>query len=321
MNDVMVRLEGVSKTYQQRPTLQNLTLKIAPGEVYGLLGPNGAGKTTTINLICGLLKADSGAIYLKGQPVSHATKPLVGIVPQENLLYRSLTCAENLWFIGQLYGLSRRQCRERTAECLAAVNLSDRARSIVQALSGGMQRRLSIAAALIHQPQLMILDEPTTGLDIESRYEVMDLITQLTQAGTTVLLTTHLLNQAERLCHRLGILVRGRLLAEGTLAELRRLVPAQEIVTLTTPTPERALERVQQDFDCRCSGTQITFGLPHPLELKELLGLFDGIVIDAIARQPVGLEHIYLEVTRQKLLVPSSAADSERSVLGHKLPG
>lgn len=295
----MVRIEGLSKSYQKRPTLQKLSLKIAAGEVYGLLGPNGAGKTTAINLICGLLKADAGQIYINGHPVSRATKPLIGVVPQENLLYRSLTCTENLSFFGQIYGLSKDLRRRRIQDCLAAVNLSDRAHSPVESLSGGMQRRLSIAIALIHQPRLIILDEPTTGLDIEARYEVWELIRTLQKQGVTLLLTTHLLEEAERLCQRVGIIKQGQLLAEGYLAELRRRVPAKEIVMIETRAEEAAIQKAQAlGFIPRRYGSELAFWVPKLLELRELFDCFDGIPIDSISRQPVRLEHIYIEVTQ-----------------------
>ncbi|MEO0532534.1 MAG: ABC transporter ATP-binding protein [Cyanobacteria bacterium P01_A01_bin.123] len=295
----MVRIEGLSKSYKKRPMLQDLSLKIATGEVYGLLGPNGAGKTTTINLLCGLLKADTGQVYINGQPASNTTKSLIGVVPQENLLYRSLTCAENLSFFGQVYGLSRAVRGHRIRECLAAVNLSDRTHSPVESLSGGMQRRLSIAIALIHHPRLVILDEPTTGLDIEARYEVWELIRTLKKQGVTVLLTTHLLEEAERLCQRIGIIKQGKLLAEGCLSDLRRRVPAQEIVLIETREEEAAIQKAQSwGFIPRRYGSELAFWVPKLLELRELFDCFDGIPIDSISRHPVRLEHIYIEVTQ-----------------------
>lgn len=211
----MLRIEKLNKGYGDRSVLQDLSLAIAPGEIYGLLGPNGAGKTTTINIICNLLKADGGIVEINGQPISRDTQRLIGIAPQENLLYRSLTCAENLDFFARLYGLSRSARLKQIRYCLEAVNLSDRAHSPAETLSGGMQRRLSMAIALVHQPQLVILDEPTTGLDIESRYEIWDLIRQLRHQGITVLLTTHLLEEAERLCQRIGILKGGNNVGRG----------------------------------------------------------------------------------------------------------
>lgn len=296
----MLKIENLSKSYEQRLVLQNLNLHIPAGEIYGLLGPNGAGKTTTINILCNLLRADSGIIQINAQPISEATKLLIGVAPQENLLYKTLSCEENLNFYAQLYGLNGQQRRQQVQTSLAAVNLLDRAKSPVETLSGGMQRRLNIAVALVHQPKLVILDEPTTGLDIEARYEIWDLIRRLKNQGITILLTTHLLDEAERLCKRIGILKGGRIVVEGTLEELRQRIPAQEIVVVQTTEEERAIARAKElGFTYRRYGNDLGFWLPEQLELKEIISRFDGISIDSIARQPVRLEHIYVEVTQQ----------------------
>ncbi|HEY9632313.1 MAG TPA: ABC transporter ATP-binding protein [Coleofasciculaceae cyanobacterium] len=296
----MLQIEKLSKSYGKRPVLQNLALHIQPGEIYGLLGPNGAGKTTTINILCNLLHADSGVIKINGQLVSEATKPLVGVAPQENLLYKTLSCEENLNFFAQIYGLKGQQRRQRVQASLAAVHLLDRAKSPVETLSGGMQRRLNIAVALVHQPKLVVLDEPTTGLDIEARYEIWDLIRRLKSQGITILLTTHLLDEAERLCQRIGILKGGRLVAEGSLEELQKRIPAQEIVVVQTSQEEQAIARAREHgFTHRRYGNDLAFWLPQQLELKDIISRFEGIPLDSIARQPVRLEHIYVEVTQQ----------------------
>ncbi|MGF1571211.1 MAG: ABC transporter ATP-binding protein [Nodosilinea sp.] len=294
----MLKLDNLCKHYGSQPVLDHLSVTLQPGEIYGLLGPNGAGKTTTINIICGLLQADAGAVFIGGQPAGAATKPWVGVVPQSNLLYSGLTCRHNLAFLGRLYGLSRLECRRRTDLCLEAVDLAAQKHTLVEHLSGGMQRRLSLAAAMLHRPKLVILDEPTTGLDIEARHDVWRLIRQFKAMGVTVLLTSHLFDEVERLCHRVGILKQGRLLAEGTLAELRSQIPAQEIVTIETDAPEVAITRAEQlGYTHRRYGGDLAFWVPDLLDLKDLIARFDGVPLDSIARQPVKLEHIYLEVT------------------------
>ncbi|CBN59327.1 MULTISPECIES: ABC transporter ATP-binding protein [Kamptonema] len=297
----MLQIDKLSKSYGNRPVLEDLTLHILSGEIYGLLGPNGAGKTTTINILCNLLRADSGKITINNFPISEATKSLIGVAPQENLLYKSLSCEENLNFFAQIYGLDSKLRRYQVRQCLKAVNLIDRANSSVETLSGGMQRRLNIAVALVHQPKLVILDEPTTGLDIEARYEIWDLILRLKAQGITILLTTHLLDEAERLCERIGILKNGKILAEGSLEELRKLIPAQEVILVKTREEEKAIARAREcGFTPRRYGSDLAFWLPEPLELKEILLRFDSISIDSIARHPVRLEHIYVEVTQQE---------------------
>lgn len=297
----MLQIENLYKAYGTRSVLADLNLHIQPGEVYGLLGANGAGKTTTINILCNLLQADRGVIKINNQPLSPATKPFLGVAPQDNLLYKALSCQENLDFFAKIYGLSPKQRRIRVQYCLEAVNLLDRATSPVETLSGGMQRRLNIAIALVHQPKLLILDEPTTGLDLEARYEIWDLVRQLQQQDMTILLTTHFLDEAERLCKRIGILREGTIIAEGTLGELRRLIPAVEIVVIQTSQEEEAIARGQKyNFVYRRYGNDLAFWLPEVLELKEIIDRFTGIPIDGISCHPVGLEHIYLEVTQGK---------------------
>ncbi len=296
----MLQISDLCKNYGARPVLNNLNLYVAAGEVYGLLGPNGAGKTTTINILCNLLGSDSGQVKIAGELLSAAAKRCIGVVPQENLVYRNLTCVENLNFFGQIYGLRRLERKKRIQECLAAVNLLDRAHSLAETLSGGMQRRLNIAISLIHHPKLLILDEPTTGLDVEARYEIWDLIRTLQQQGITVLLTTHLLEEAERLCQRIGILKNGRIIAEGTISQLRDKMPAREIVMVHTSQEKQAIQIARKNgFDHCLYGSELSFWLPAHLELKEILELFADIELDSISRQPVRLEHIYLELTNQ----------------------
>jgi len=295
----VLKISHLSKAYGDQIVLQDLNLAIASGEIYGLLGPNGAGKTTTINILCNLLKPDRGTIEINGAPVSEATKRILGVEPQETLLYRQLTCAENLQFFASLYGLRGRHQQQQVQACLAAVGLEKYANRQAERLSGGMQRRLSLAIALVHQPKLLVLDEPTTGLDIEARYQLWELIRNLQQQGITILLTTHLLDEAERLCDRIGILKQGQLLVEGSLAELRRLIPAQEIVVLQTSVPERVRDRAKQlGFSVRHYGGELALWLSEVLDLKAILANFEGIPIDGITRQPIRLEHIYLEVTQ-----------------------
>jgi ABC-2 type transport system ATP-binding protein len=298
----VLRIHNLCKSFGNRQVLQNLSLQIQPGEIYGLLGPNGAGKTTTINILCNLLKADSGEVLINDQSISEATKQWLGVAPQENLLYKTLSCEENLNFYAQIYGLNKQSRQHQIQACLAAVGLSDRAKSPVETLSGGMQRRLNIAVALIHNPKLVILDEPTTGLDIEARYEIWELIRNLKTQGITVLLTTHLLDEAERLCQRIGILKGGKIIAEGTLEQLQQCIPAKEIVIIQTSDETAAITRANQwGFTHRRYGSDLAFWIPEVLELKELIEKFDNIILDSITRMPVRLEHIYVEVTNFKI--------------------
>lgn len=297
----MLKIDNLCKSYGNRVVLEHLNLHIKSGEIYALLGPNGAGKTTTINILCNLLKPDRGSITLNDQNVSQNTKVWLGVAPQENLLYRSLSCEENLNFFAKIYGLNSIDRKQRVQFSLEAVNLLDRAKSPVETLSGGMQRRLNIAVALVHNPKVLILDEPTTGLDIESRQEIWDLIKKLQMENMTILLTTHLLDEAEKICDRIGILKHGRIAAEGTLDVLKTIIRAAEILVVQTPEEGRLIARAQKcGFTPRRYGGELAFWVPEYLELREILFRFEGITIDSISRHPIKLEHIYLEITQER---------------------
>lgn len=195
-----------------------MSLSIAPGETYGLLGPNGAGKTTTIRMVCGLLRPHAGTVRVAGQPVSTGAGPakrLIGFVPQDVALYPDLSVRENLRFFGRLYRLPRRQRERRVDEVLDLIDLSARAGDRVDSLSGGMRRRLNIGAGLVHAPTLLVLDEPTVGVDPQSRHAILESVHRFGEEGMAVLYTTHYMEEAERLCDRVGIIDRGRLVAEG----------------------------------------------------------------------------------------------------------
>jgi len=295
----VLTVQNLSKYYGDRSILQDVSLHIPQGEIYGLLGPNGAGKTTIINIICNLIQPDRGTVKIDGELIGDATKSLIGIAPQDNLLYKGLTCWENLEFFATLYGLRGEARTKQVRSCLEAVNLIDRSHSLVGVLSGGMVRRMNMAIALVHHPKLVILDEPTTGLDIEARYEIWELIGQLRAQGTTLLLTTHMLEEAERLCQTIGILKNGHLLVEGDLAKLRQVIPAEEIVFMRTTAEKNAIDRARElGFTERHYGTDLAFWLPEHKTLVELVNLFDGISIDSISIQPIRLEHIYIEITQ-----------------------
>ncbi|MBF2097362.1 MAG: ABC transporter ATP-binding protein [Gloeomargaritaceae cyanobacterium C42_A2020_066] len=296
----MLAVENLHKAYAGRPALRGVQFSLQPGEVYALLGPNGAGKTTLVNILCHLLKPDQGHVWLQGQPLSNRNRCWLGVVPQENLLYRHLTCGENLDFFARLYGVPAPLRPQRIRSCLQQVGLGARQHSVAHTLSGGMLRRLSIAIALVHQPKVLILDEPTAGLDVEARFEVWELLNTCRQSGMTLLMTTHLLEEAERVCQRIGILYQGRLEAEGSLDELRPLIPAREVVHIQTPDELGVQDRaVHLGLTQRRYSQGLSFWLPEVLTLEAILAQFQGLPITSIARQPVQLEHIYLEVTRQ----------------------
>src|SRR5579862_1137170 len=220
--EAVLRCEGLSKRYGDRPALDGVGFSIAAGEVYGLLGPNGAGKTTTIKIVSGLLRADAGTVSVCGRPAAHdlSVRGLVGYVPQDIALYPDLTGRENLTFLGELYGLRKQVLRARVEEALALTDLVERGDDRVDSFSGGMKRRMNIAAGLLHHPRLLVLDEPTVGVDPQSRHAILERVRELGRDGMAVLYTTHYMEEAERVCDRVAIVDRGRVVAEGTRREL-----------------------------------------------------------------------------------------------------
>jgi ABC-2 type transport system ATP-binding protein len=211
------------RRYGQRLAVDGVGFRVDPGETYGLLGPNGAGKTTTISMICGLLRRDGGEVTVAGASLDRdpgAVKAAIGYVPQDIALYPDLSGGENLRFWGRMQGLSGRELAARVGAVLEVVGLADRARDKVADYSGGMQRRLNIGAGLLHRPRLLVLDEPTVGVDPQSRNAILENVEALRGEGVAVLYTTHYMEEAERLCDRVGIIDQGRLIAEGTRREL-----------------------------------------------------------------------------------------------------
>ena len=237
MNDraVILRCRGLRKTYKEHVAVKEVGFEIAAGETYGLLGPNGAGKTTSISMICGLLQRDAGEVEVAGMPVSPsrtAAKAAIGLVPQDLAIYPDLTARENLAFFGRLYGAKGSELGSRIDEVLDVTGLADRADDRTDTYSGGMKRRLNIGIALLHRPKLLVLDEPTVGVDPQSRNAILASVESLSGSGVAVLYTTHYMEEAERLCDRVGIIDEGEIKAEGTRRELVALLGEHDRVGL-----------------------------------------------------------------------------------------
>jgi ABC-2 type transport system ATP-binding protein len=236
MAEPVLVCSGLQRRFGSRIAVDGVGFHIDAGERYGLLGPNGAGKTTTISMICGLLRPDGGDVSVAGFAVDKRpteAKAAIGYVPQEIALYPDLTGRENLRFFGRLYGLRGRERETRVDACLELVALTDRAEERVDKYSGGMKRRLNIAAGLLHRPRLLVLDEPTVGVDPQSRNAILESVEALGTEGLAVLYTTHYMEEAQRLCDRVGILDEGKLIAEGTRAELVALMGGRDRVRLS----------------------------------------------------------------------------------------
>jgi ABC-2 type transport system ATP-binding protein len=232
MEPVLVA-RGLTKRFDERLAVDDVGFEIAQGETYGLLGPNGAGKTTSISMICGLLRRDGGEVHVDGRPIdvsSVEARAAIGYVPQEIAVYPDLTGRENLQFFGRLQGLDKEVLGRRVDEVLETVGLTERAGDKAEEYSGGMQRRLNIGIGLLHGPKLLILDEPTVGVDPQSRNTILDSVAALSHDGLAVLYTTHYMEEAERLCDRVGVIDEGRIVAEGTRRELTNLIGSVDTV-------------------------------------------------------------------------------------------
>jgi ABC-2 type transport system ATP-binding protein len=215
----ILTIEDLHKSYGDVEAVRGVSFQVARGEIFGLLGPNGAGKTTTLSMLAGLLQPDRGRILVEGvelrqQP--NGVKGRMGLVPQELALYPTLSARDNLLFFGRIYGLRGRRLRQRVEAVLEVVLLTDRAGDAVTTFSGGMKRRLNIAAGLLHEPDILFLDEPTAGVDPQSRNAIFESVEALNRAGMTILYTTHYMEEAQRLCHRIAIMDHGRIIALDT---------------------------------------------------------------------------------------------------------
>jgi len=231
----MIEVTNLTKNYGKVEAVRGVSFSVRPGEVFGLLGPNGAGKSTTINILCGLVAASSGSARVGGFDISTEptqAKRILGVVPQQSVVIDELSALANCMFFGSLYGVDARTLRERARTLLDWIELSDHARKPASALSGGMLRRLTLVLGILHEPKALIMDEPTTGLDPQTRLLLLERIREIATRGTAVLLTTHHLEEAERLCDRVAIIDEGHIVKEGTLESLRAEVQDVQLFSL-----------------------------------------------------------------------------------------
>ena len=305
-----LKIERVSKAFGAIRAVDAVSFEVRPGEIYGLLGPNGAGKTTTILMISGLLKPDAGEIFVAGTAFwsdPQKAKRIMGVVPQELAIYEELTGRENLEFWGRIAGLSSGEARSRTAELLTALSLTDRAGDRVKTYSGGMKRRINLGCALLHKPQLLLLDEPTVGIDPQARLNILEFIRGLRVSGTAILYTTHYLEEAETLCQRIGIIDHGRLLAEGTLSELQERLGGDRVFVLEADfkdTSPDAWNGFHQRFRIiQKSERQLVvaaIGTRDPSEcLKDLLNL--PVRVENVTLKRPSLNDVFLQLTGRDL--------------------
>jgi ABC-2 type transport system ATP-binding protein len=311
VNGIVVEAKGLRKAFGDLVAVDGVDVQIAPGETYGLLGPNGAGKTTTISMIAGLLEADAGQVTVDGQRLttrSVKAKAAIGLVPQELAIYPDLTGRENLVFFARLYGLSGKPLAERVSEVLEVIGLTDRAKDLTNQYSGGMQRRLNIGIGLLHRPKLLILDEPTVGVDPQSRNAILESVEQLAGEGMAVLYTTHYMEEAERLCDRVGIIDQGQIKAEGTRRELVALVGERDRIALAaTGHLQEAAEAAQriggvESASPRDGGIDVVAKDAGSLLPNLLATLADaGAQVTAVEVTEPNLESVFLHLTGKAL--------------------
>jgi len=223
----VLEVNNLTKKFKDLTAVDNIKFSIEDGEIYGLLGPNGAGKSTVINMICGLISSDTGEMKILESDIKKNikfTKKNIGLVPQSIAVYWELTALENVKFFGSLYGLKGKELEERSLEALEFVGLIDRIKEPCRNFSGGMSRRLNIACAIVHKPKIIIMDEPTVGIDPQSRNHILNSVKKLNKMGSTIIYTSHYMEEVEEICSKVGIMDHGKLIAEGTKEELKALI-------------------------------------------------------------------------------------------------
>ncbi|MCE3263990.1 MAG: transporter ATP-binding protein [Pseudoduganella sp.] len=314
----MLSVSGLSKFYGARRAVDGVSFQVQGGQTVGLLGPNGAGKSTTVSMICGLIQADSGSVTLDGEAVGRgasAAKRKLGLVPQDLALYEELSATENLKLFGALYGLKGAALARRVAQVLALVGLSDRAAGKASTFSGGMKRRLNIGAALLHDPQLLILDEPTVGVDPQSRNAIFDTLEALKAQGRSLIYTSHYMEEVERLADHIVIIDHGKVLANAAPAELYRRLPAQAALQVELAPSAVAAEGSAGDAlaaaladlpgvaGVRRSGAQFDISLHDAAHAAPVLRWLDeqGQVLAHFATARTKLEDIFLTLTGRTL--------------------
>ena len=308
----MLETEELKKVFKGKVAVEGANLYLDKGEAVGLLGPNGAGKSTTISMISTLLKPTSGDVRLNGKSVIQnpsEMRRVLGVVPQEIALYPELTAYENLKFFGRIYGLSGKGLETAIQRSLELVGLAERQKEVVKTYSGGMKRRINIAAAMMHEPEIIIMDEPTVGIDPQSRSHILEMVRRLNrEKGLTVLYTSHYMEEVERLCDRVYIMDHGKIIASGTKEELKNILSNEETIWIELNRPNEAFFQELKSFD----GIRKAFETEQGIKLflpkgSRVLGkIFQAserhrVQIMNINVQTPSLEDVFLHLTGRKL--------------------
>ncbi|MFN2186148.1 MAG: ATP-binding cassette domain-containing protein [Anaerolineae bacterium] len=307
----MLMANDLTKSFGETQAVKGISLQVARGEVFGLLGPNGAGKTTTISMLTGLLEPTSGSITVDGLDVKKHTnevKAKMGLVPQELALYPTLSARQNLLFFGRIYGLKGKELHQRVDEVLEMIGLTERANDPIQDYSGGMKRRVNIGAGLLHKPEILFLDEPTVGVDPQSRNAIFESVEALNRNGMSVIYTTHYMEEAQRLCHRVAIVDTGELIALDTpTALIRSLGGGIIVIGLAEGYPDEIVDEVAQLPAVKAATHSDGQLKVETLRLQEaLIGVLDitngqDIRITSLELLEPNLESVFLHLTGKKL--------------------
>ncbi len=307
----MITIEGLQKHYGDIKAVDGIDLEIQDGEIFGLLGPNGAGKTTMISMISGVLRPDSGRITFDGMNIWVEPKKVkrnLGVVPQEIAVYEDLTAKDNLDFWGSLHGLRGPGLKKAVHEALERVGLQDRARDRVKTFSGGMKRRLNLCMGLLHHPQYLLLDEPTVGIDPQARLAILEIVREVAAAGTTVLYTTHYMEEAQELCDRIAIIDHGQILTVGTLEALTRQSGESEVLKVVGDFDEASANQRLSGLSglrlIRVEAGAVLAGIdasgPGLLEILPQV-LESGLSIDDVSIQKPNLQSVFISLTGREL--------------------
>lgn len=311
MNDQILEIRSIIKSYGETLALNNFSLSVKKGEILGLLGPNGAGKTTLISVLSGTLRGFSGNITFKEMDLFRdlSLKNCMGIVPQDMSFYEDLSAMDNLLFWGGLYDISPSVLKKNAMTMLELVGLSNRSREPVKNFSGGMKRRLNIAIGMVHEPELLLLDEPTVGIDVQSKVNILDIIKNVGSAGTSIIFTTHQLAEVEEICSRIAIMDKGSIIAQGTLEELIKIVGEKEMVDIAGEFNAEDISNILDKIPL--SGFEIlsiaenlvNLAFVNTQKIPSLLSfLFDNnIIVSDLKIKSPNLETVFLKLTGRKL--------------------
>jgi len=307
----LLEIRGLRKVYRDVVAVDGVDFTVEEGEVFGLLGPNGAGKSTTISMISGLVRPTGGTILLRGEDVTKTPdrmKEILGLVPQDVALYPTLTARENLFFWGRMYGIGGEQLKKRVEQALEYAGLVERANGRIDTYSGGMKRRINIAAALVHRPELLIMDEPTVGIDPQSRSHILETVLALNEEGITVIYTSHYMEEVEHLCTRIAIMDRGKMIACGTKDELRHIAGDADTVNVSVSEVAPAtIEELRSIPDVThvtsLNGTVSVLVTDGAEKVSRILDVFKrgGSRVKSVSIEEPNLESVFLRLTGRAL--------------------